>query len=240
MNFISSSPQYDSDFASKKIWQKLETLLKQVDGICYYKYPILQSATSFIPDITLLAEGFQPLILKRLLFSIDDLEEVDEYIWTVKGEKIPSPIEELESYLVALKFKFDRNKYLRGKYTGTRILALPLISRNDFEDKFDTALADSVQIWNDFDVSGCLEKMDLSLDEQRWRLAKSIFQGAAPLREISLLEVHSSDKISEAIAILDKDIALLDEDQHKVAVQIAPGPQLIRGLAGTGKTVVLT
>jgi superfamily I DNA and RNA helicase len=38
---------------------------------------------------------------------------------------------------------------------------------------------------------------------------------------------------------LDKRIALLDEEQQKVAIQIPPGPQRIRGLAGTGKTVLL-
>ena len=38
---------------------------------------------------------------------------------------------------------------------------------------------------------------------------------------------------------MDRDIALLDEDQVNAALSIAPGPQRIRGLAGTGKTVLL-
>jgi superfamily I DNA and RNA helicase len=32
---------------------------------------------------------------------------------------------------------------------------------------------------------------------------------------------------------------ILDREQHKIAIQIPPGPQRIRGLAGSGKTVVM-
>jgi len=42
-----------------------------------------------------------------------------------------------------------------------------------------------------------------------------------------------------AIRELDKQVASLDDEQELVALQIAPGPQRIRGLAGTGKTVLL-
>ena len=43
--------------------------------------------------------------------------------------------------------------------------------------------------------------------------------------------------------VLDKiqsQIALLDADQKRAALQIIDAPQRIRGLAGSGKTIVLT
>ena len=45
--------------------------------------------------------------------------------------------------------------------------------------------------------------------------------------------------MGDAIKLLDSAIAVLDIEQEKVAIQIPPGPQRIRGLAGTGKTVLL-
>jgi superfamily I DNA and RNA helicase len=48
-----------------------------------------------------------------------------------------------------------------------------------------------------------------------------------------------SEKIGDSVRELEKQIALLDFEQEKAAIPIAPGPQRIRGLAGTGKTVLL-
>ena len=45
--------------------------------------------------------------------------------------------------------------------------------------------------------------------------------------------------LGSAMRIFDRQIKTLDWEQEKVAIQIAPGPQRVRGLAGTGKTVLL-
>lgn len=69
--------------------------------------------------------------------------------------------------------------------------------------------------------------------------AKSVFQGVNPLNRQITDVPDNAETMGGTISILEKQIALLDEQQHKVAIQMAPGPQRIRGLSGTSKTVVL-
>ena len=77
------------------------------------------------------------------------------------------------------------------------------------------------------------------LSESEWRLARSVLQAAIPLTRNAGATTKPVSTLGAAIQMLDTQIALLDEQQNKVAIQIPPGPQRIRGLAGTGKTVLL-
>src|SRR5262249_52564407 len=77
------------------------------------------------------------------------------------------------------------------------------------------------------------------IGETEWALAKSVLQGVSPLNRNGTGIADRAETIGAAIRVLEREIALLDEDQHKVAVQNAPRPQRIRGPAGTRKTGVL-
>ena len=70
-------------------------------------------------------------------------------------------------------------------------------------------------------------------------MTRSIVQNVAPLNKAQIELADTSNRVGDAVRKLERQIALLDTEQHKVAVQMAPGPQRIRGLAGTGKTVIL-
>jgi len=68
----------------------------------------------------------------------------------------------------------------------------------------------------------------------------TVFQAASVLNRVPTLPIEEhAERLGDAIRILEKRVALLDIQQLRGAVQIAPGPQRIRGLAGTGKTVLL-
>ena len=64
-------------------------------------------------------------------------------------------------------------------------------------------------------------------------------QATVPMRKQAGLLVPNAQKMGDAVRTLDAAIAVLDIEQEKVATQIPPGAQRIRGLAGTGKTVLL-
>ncbi|MGB8347065.1 MAG: hypothetical protein WCD86_19415, partial [Ktedonobacteraceae bacterium] len=70
-------------------------------------------------------------------------------------------------------------------------------------------------------------------------LTRSVIQGATNLHKPSNIVSRTITTLGTALKELDKQVAALDNDQEMVALQIAPGPQRIRGLAGTGKTVLL-
>nr|WP_283105007.1 ATP-binding domain-containing protein [Shewanella dokdonensis] len=70
---------------------------------------------------------------------------------------------------------------------------------------------------------------------------RSIIEGAKALTKYSKRTKQSDDpttKLNILIA-LEEEIQNFDEDQRKIAISLINGPQRIRGLAGSGKTVVL-
>lgn len=239
MQFLASLPTYGHDQAVKNIWSRFKDQLGDVDGICYYKHPVITSTTRSVPDLTLLANGFQPLVIKSLDLTIDDIDSIEEMTWTVKSALVDSPVLELDDYVIGLQHKFDKERVLRHRLEVIGVIAFPLISKGEFETRFNSLPEHIKAVWADLDIDTVLTTVDAPLDHREWLLAKSVFQGVSPLNKGGVGSSQSAETLGEAIKILDKEIALLDEEQHKVAIQIAPGPQRIRGLAGTGKTVVL-
>lgn len=238
MKLNSTEPIYDSDRATKSIWESLYAVLRDVDGICYYRHPILPWVNS-IPHLTLLAKNYEPLAMTCESWTIDDIERVEARVWQIRGKAVSNPLLDLDDYRTGLQQRFDRERILRRCFRAESVLALPLISNSEFEEKFGAALSEEKVIWRDLNLEGILLPCASVLSDRQWLLAKSVFQGVNPLNKSVEEAPASAQTLGEAIAILEKDIALLDEEQHKVAIQIAPGPQRIRGLAGTGKTVVL-
>lgn len=239
IQFLASLPTYGEDQAAKNIWDRINDFIGDKDGICYYKHPVITSTTRVVPDLTLLVHGYQPIIIKSLDYTIEDINFINEETWTIRDEIVDSPLLELDDYVVGLRHKFDKERLLRNLYDAVGVIAFPLISRNDLEEKLNPFLGSSKAIWADLDISEIFVKTPIQLTPRKWLLAKSVFQGVSPLNKGELTSDMTANTFGKAVKILEKEIALLDEEQHKVAVQIAPGPQRIRGLAGTGKTVVL-
>jgi|ERR1044071_2657670 superfamily I DNA and RNA helicase len=239
MQFLASLPTYGQDQAAKNIWNKLREFLGDTDGICYYKHPVITSTTKSVPDLTLLAHGFQPLVIKSLDFTTEDITSIEELTWIVRGQSFDSPVLELDDYMVGLQHKFDKERLLRHSFEIIGAVAFPLISKTEFEERFFPLPEHIKIIWADLNVEDALVPIASPIGDEEWLLAKSVFQGVSPLNKSVISSHAQANTFGEAIRILERSIALLDEEQHKVAVQIAPGPQRIRGLAGTGKTVVL-
>jgi superfamily I DNA and RNA helicase len=144
-----------------------------------------------------------------------------------------------DDFKVWLNQRFERERPLRSKVSPVGVVALPLITRQSFLEKYDVPRNSHV-FWRDGDrLEAFLREHECSLTDEEWRIARSVLQAATPINVASGPAPSKADTIGKAIRVLEKRIALLDEEQQKVAIQIPPGPQRIRGLAGTGKTVLL-
>src|SRR6185312_4078033 len=95
-------------------------------------------------------------------------------------------------------------------------------------------------LWDEVGVTRWLHTFSAPLTDDQWRLVQSVVQAAVPLSRYGSGPLkRPPTTLGEALKILENDIALLDMEQQRAATQIPPGPQRIRGLAGTGKTVLL-
>ncbi|MDE4907165.1 ATP-binding domain-containing protein [Methanogenium marinum] len=232
-------PTYATDEPAKRIWSWIEEKFPDTEGVCYYKHPVFTTESIISPEFTLITKKHNPIIICCFSWQLEDIESIDENFWKINGNEIDSPFYEAEDFAVTLQSKFDKHRILRYRLGTIHAIAFPLINKAQFEDKFPDKLNDEIIIWKDGNINPIISPLDLELKEEEWRTLKSIAQGIHPLTKGSGLIHKDADKLGDAIKYIDRYIALLDEEQAKAALQIAPGPQRIRGLAGTGKTVLL-
>lgn len=241
INFLPAVPEYASDETSQTVWNWLAEQFKEAEGVGYYKYPIVRATTGTVPELSLILKTHQPVAIRCFSFTIDEIESISPDVWKVKGQEIDSPILELEDFIIGLQSNFDRERSLRKKFTPKSALALPLIKITDLKDKFGDGPFEKVTlICSKDDTASLVEALESPLSDDEWRLLRAVVQGVRPLSGAFTARSLGPAKIlGDAIRELDKQIALLDFEQEKVAIPIAPGPQRVRGLAGTGKTVLL-
>lgn len=87
----------------------------------------------------------------------------------------------------------------------------------------------------------CLQYTETLIDSNLINEAKSIIEGTKALSTLNARKIDESDKSSKAFIVsqLENEIKTFDFNQLQSAITILDGPQRIRGLAGSGKTVVL-
>lgn len=239
INLISTY-DYNTDIASKTIWERINSSLSDDEGVCYYKDTLVTSNTDAPPDLIAYFRAHQPIIIRCISCQLYEIDEIFPDTWVTKGEEIDSPVLELEDFQIKLKSKFDQDRMLRQRIEPTSILALPFINRADFERKFGNILNAIPTIWEDRDDQVFKNIFEKPLNNLEWKTVRSIGQGIRPLLAgVSPKVAKNKQTLGEAIKELENQIALLDHEQERAAKQIAPGIQRIRGLAGTGKTVLL-
>jgi superfamily I DNA and RNA helicase len=241
MEFIPTLSSYASDSTAQTVWAWFNAKIAGQPGVAFYKYPNVGDPDLPQPDLTILTRSYDPLVIRCANWRTEDILAVDADSWTVKiaggSQQIDSPLLVVEDIAVAMQEKFDKERPLRKAFKVHQVLALPLVDRARFEESF----GDQYHIlWDAVDVSGFLSTIAPILEDDQWRLAQSVIQAAVPLTRRRHLKVPEDPQtFGQALDILENDIALLDMQQQLAGVQIPPGPQRIRGLAGTGKTVLL-
>lgn len=80
-----------------------------------------------------------------------------------------------------------------------------------------------------------------ALDEESFAEARSVIEGVKALARPTVREMPADGSKTKAVVIrkLEEEIANFDANQRMAALTVPIGPQRIRGLAGSGKTIVL-
>lgn len=241
LEFISSLPDFDQDTTTQVLWNRIAEQFQDLEGVCYYKHPVLGTAAGVMADLTLFTIQNQPIAIRCLPYEVEDIEAITNDYWVVNGRKIDSPLWELDDFAVALGSLIDLDRRLRRRLSPKAILAMPLITEADFHNEFEMDFPEVEHvIWKGEGLDKLLYPLSKPLSDIEWRSFRAVIQTATPLTQGTFLgEITKPTTLGAAARELERQIKMLDLDQEKVAVQIAPGPQRVRGLAGTGKTVLL-
>ena len=239
IELLAALPTYDADQSVKTTWDRLRDGLSGTTGVCYYKSPIVQTQNGAFSDLIVISRDYQPIVVRCIAYQISEIDEITSDTWLANGNEIDSPVLEIEDLQVALTAKLSKDRTLRGRMVPMGLISMPLIRQTDFIEKFGESLDTEHVLWSQQETSSITTKLPESISDLEWRHARSVLQGASALKSGITSAPRIVPTLGEAVKVLDRQIALLDDEQEKVALQIAPGPQRIRGLAGTGKTVLL-
>ncbi|NVJ52874.1 MAG: ATP-binding domain-containing protein [Campylobacteraceae bacterium] len=205
-----------------------EINLELDDAILYFGFPVFKDyeQNSVKPKFVLLSPNHGIVL-----------------IYTSDKHTIKEDDEILEQLYSFVESSFRKSKILRK---NKRELAIPinsyLYASNIDENK------DEYDLENDIltSLSAIFQTIveihtDEILSEEIIKEARSIIEGAKVVASTSKRIKVSEDphNKSNILIALEKEITNFDEEQRKIAINLINGPQRIRGLAGSGKTIVL-
>ncbi|GAB5496612.1 MAG: hypothetical protein Phyf2KO_16920 [Phycisphaerales bacterium] len=242
MLLIPTVPEYATDTAANIVWGVISTWLGDVDGEAYYRHPNLGLGAGVVGDFTILARTHGAIAVVIVRDDLDAINAVDNEIWRIQGEDVSSPLVVLDDLDVELRNRFDRARPLRNRVPRHLVLFLPSITQAEFEARFGEGVFQDYGATVLFRHSGpesLPAGTDALTDGGLWRHAQSVFQTADGLTRHTIARDATATQVGPAVRLLDRQIALFDDQQKQAALQIPPGPQCIRGLAGTGKTALL-
>ncbi|HAX72627.1 MAG TPA: DNA/RNA helicase, partial [Firmicutes bacterium] len=239
--------------AEEIVWKRVKEAFNARNVLGYSKYPFYKSmgGKRREPDIILLDQNEGLVVFEVKGYTINQIEKIEPNNWYLRDcyEKTVNPINQVNDYvysIISAKFEVEGN--LRGKVKGRGLVVLPYISCKEWEDKGFAEITTNWPIIFKDDLTKqrllyLLLNMDLlkigqSLTREEFILAQSILghEGVHVEDEDSFLPEGTKGRV---LNDLKTQMLQIDLQQEGIGKSIAPGPQRIRGIAGSGKTLLL-
>lgn len=238
--------------AEEMVWKKIKEAFSGREVLGYSRYPLFSQVgeKKKEPDILLIDKELGMIIVEVKSFSISNIESVEANNWVIKDSysRTINPLGQAEDYLYKFKAKFDGERCLRNKVRLSHFVAMPNIQRNQWIEKGYGKNVDNLSIIFGDDLSKTNiiniisnrvpEVKGEKLDTTNYKLVQSILGH----------EQNHVAEVEESLAIGTKGriysevrnkLYDLDIQQESIGKTITPGPQRIRGIAGSGKTLLI-
>jgi len=256
MEFVWSDPS-KTNYAEKELWNALKLALINDEGICYHRYPIFSADRSRRePDILILHRKWGLYIIECKGFKIDNLESINGPVWKMRNwhSDQETPFTQAEDQMWAVIGKFKNESGLRRRreciIQGHTFVALPFIRKAEWSERGldrSPASPNTLIFADDLEPEALskrlqaipAEEVQQPITEEQWKLSIGVLQGAPALRREARPQAANLSSKASMLRQVEQQIETMDREQMKVALQVPSGPQRIRGLSGSGKTVVL-
>lgn len=254
MRFCPNEPP-DHYKGQRLAWNLLKLAFEGDEGVAYYRYPVFagRGSARHEPDFLVVSRKFGIWVFECKGAHLDQICEIQGQEWVMQrwyAERM-SPIQQAEDQMFEVKNLVERRRDLRslGVVFDYRVV-LPFVKASEWEAAGFAAhpSAQGVVLTGDQLARKSLrEELKAhglahmpSLSDEQWESLKGVFRGEitdrAPRDVPPSAPTESPLRLIRAV---EQRLRLLDEAQERVANEAPEGPQRIRGLAGTGKTVLL-
>lgn len=239
MKIVVTTNRWRNDPASRELVDFLNANAAEMgleEAVLYYDFPAYADyeASVWRPDLLLFSpekgffaiRNFAPSIFQR---SPEDIDDIDV---------------SLGDFTSNLHSKLIKSRKLRKTRTSTIFEIHPIILMPSDIDVAEETLAelDSELCQSYESLKLYFENVsDIELTEDEVSEVRSVVEGAKALSRVNARVVKDPLKqpLAQMLAKIEKEITNFDEKQRRIALVDVGGPARIRGLAGSGKTVIL-
>jgi superfamily I DNA and RNA helicase len=251
--FITTEAIKNQD-GEQKVWDAFRSAFADRNCIGYWRYPIFSKAGEIRkePDILIVDQEFGVVVVEIKSINIDQITTINGQQWELENSDTTqiNPYQQAEHQLRALISYSDREPALWRKVNGRAIVALPQITAEQWQQKGFDNLPDCPPIifQDQLGKVGLIERIQQAnivitgteLEDKDWELLLSVIGGTPVLRKPPRNQINTTGKTrSSVIDSLRERLYEIDLQQEHIGKEIPPGPQRIRGIAGSGKTVLL-
>ncbi|XZW84212.1 DEAD/DEAH box helicase [Acinetobacter baumannii] len=187
-----------------------------IEGTLYIGYPMFESGDeAFLTDALLVTKEYGVVVFDLNTFNLESEDEVIAY--------------QDELYRGTLQKFLSQKELISRRKLIFEIEVLSLRQENNLEQSFVT-LEQVIPTIREFEP----------LPDTTYKLINAAIQKTEVLKPIKKrTKVQNDDSFGGIMKKIEKEIANLDSWQKKAAIESPDKPQRIRGLAGSGKTIIL-
>ncbi|WP_017654073.1 DEAD/DEAH box helicase [Fortiea contorta] len=251
--FITTEPIKASDEVEQKVWDTVRSAFAERICLGYWRYPIFSQVGEIRkePDILIADRELGLVVMEIKAVTIDQIVGVEGGKLQLQNSETTqaNPYQQAEHQLRALIAYCDRESAIWRKVTGRAIAVLPLVTQEQWQQKgFAQVDCPSILFQEQLNKVGLLESIQNAtvavpggiLEDKDWELLLSVVGGTPVFRKTLPNRISTTGKTrSSVIDSLRESLYELDLQQEHIGKEIPPGPQRIRGIAGSGKTVLL-
>jgi superfamily I DNA and RNA helicase len=232
-------------------WDTLQNILVADEGTLGFKLPSVGVRDKIdIPSFVVVSRHCGIILIDIIGDEVTGLSEDEEYMTLLNGEDIYSRSIVLDNFCSDIKNRLRRNREVFDRKTEDWKISITNIlvfsQNNDVDDIGDISEIDQNIIYgNQWENSLSAKISDIHDDtgypDDFIDIVISIIEGTETLSGKSKSRrIIDPETKNDFIQISLAHTFKLDRIQRKISLQIPSGPQRIRGLAGTGKTVILS
>lgn len=184
--------------------------------------------------------------------EISNIASIQGHEWKMNNwhSEIETPVAQAEDQMFAIKNRLTERRETRGLVSFNFRVVLPSVKREEWQSKgFDNFLSTqgvvllaedlTSKVFKEKIIQGNKENTQRMMTDEQWETVKAVLGGTLPSKPPRPIPTGTpSNNPIRVIQTIESKLKILDEQQQKVAFEVPNGPQRIRGLAGTGKTVL--
>lgn len=250
-HFIATESLGGAGLASEaRVWKAVREAWSDRDAFVYWRFPSFEGQQFREPDILIADRELGLIIIEVKAYLPDHVQAIHGHRWTVAGfSHGTQPYEQARRQLQVLLDGLEADPALSRRVPGKAVVALPMIRRAEWKARRFDQLPSAPPIIFADDLSPaallrCVQEAARissapPMSPGTWKALTS-WLGMGPVTvPPGAEETGPPSQKASVMARVRAHRHALDLQQEMIAKTLPPGPQRIRGIAGSGKTILL-